>query len=123
MESSFMDDIDCGNFFDQIDDLIEFPPDNASGGNFVSSDDSKDFPSMWNDALPESDPLFSGNAASDLSAELSVPVSISSSWFLNAMSGDIYSISTVDQKIIYCMIQRYIGNLSWSLFKLGVVWL
>lgn len=79
-----MDEIDCGNFFDQIDDLIEFPPDNecgGGGGNFVSSGDSKDFPSMWNDAFPESDPLFStshGNAASDLSAELSVPVSISS---------------------------------------------
>ncbi|KAI3470473.1 hypothetical protein Pfo_027136 [Paulownia fortunei] len=78
MGPNFMDEIDCGNFFDQIDDLIEFPPDNecGGGGNFVSFGDSKDFPSMWNDPLPESDPLFSSshdNAASDLSAELSVP--------------------------------------------------
>ncbi|KAL8518006.1 hypothetical protein ACS0TY_009337 [Phlomoides rotata] len=80
MGPNFMDEIDCGNFFDQIDDLIEFPPDNECGGggaadgSFVSFDDSKDFPSMWNNPLPESDPLFSNdNAASDLSAELSVP--------------------------------------------------
>ncbi|KAL7148288.1 hypothetical protein ABFS83_06G168300 [Erythranthe nasuta] len=75
MEPNFMDEIDCGNFFDQIDDLIEFPPDNEDvGGIFVNSDSSKDFPSMWNDdALPESDHIFSANAASDLSAELSVP--------------------------------------------------
>ncbi|KAL3838328.1 hypothetical protein ACJIZ3_022919 [Penstemon smallii] len=78
MEPNFMDEFDCGNFFDQIDDLIEFPPENESGvGNLVSSEnDCKDFPSMWNEALPDSDPLFSGshsNAVSDLSAELSVP--------------------------------------------------
>lgn len=74
-----MDETDCGNFFDQIDDLIEFPADNECGGDgsFLSFDDSKDFPSMWNDPLPESDPLFSNDTtASDLSAELSVPVSI-----------------------------------------------
>ncbi|KAL0452156.1 UNVERIFIED_CONTAM: GATA transcription factor 8 [Sesamum latifolium] len=79
MGPNFMDEIDCGNFFDQIDDLIEFPPENETGGgggNLVGSVDSKDFSSMWNDALPESDPFFSGshgNSSSDLSAELSVP--------------------------------------------------
>ncbi|KAL0403481.1 UNVERIFIED_CONTAM: GATA transcription factor 8, partial [Sesamum radiatum] len=62
MGPNFMDEIDCGNFFDQIDDLIEFPPENESGGgNLVGSVDSKDFSSMWNDALPESDPFFSGS--------------------------------------------------------------
>ncbi|XP_075484413.1 GATA transcription factor 8-like [Primulina tabacum] len=78
MESNFMDEIDCGNFFDQIDDLIEFPPENECvGGNLVSSGECKDFPSMWNDAFPEMDGLFPGRlgttAASDLSAELFVP--------------------------------------------------
>lgn len=82
MGPNMVDEIDCGNFFDQIDDLIEFPPENECGGGggageFVSSDDSKDFPSMWSDALPESD-LFFKDSASDLSAELSVPVSIES---------------------------------------------
>ncbi|KAL0303164.1 UNVERIFIED_CONTAM: GATA transcription factor 8 [Sesamum radiatum] len=31
MESNFVDEIDCGSFFDQMDDLIEFPPDNDCG--------------------------------------------------------------------------------------------
>ncbi|XP_057784633.1 GATA transcription factor 8-like [Salvia miltiorrhiza] len=82
MGPNLVDEIDCANFFDQIDDLIEFPPDNECGGgaggvgagDFVSSGDSKDFPSMWSDTLPETDLLFaSGGSASDLSAELSVP--------------------------------------------------
>ncbi|KAL6501092.1 hypothetical protein OROHE_025289 [Orobanche hederae] len=74
MGSDFMDEIDCGNLFDQIDNLIDFPTDNEyGGGSFVNSDDSKDFPSMWNDVLPESCPLFSCDGQSDLSAELSVP--------------------------------------------------
>lgn len=87
MGPNLVDEIDCGNFFDQIDDLIEFPPENECGGgggsggvgDFVIAGDSNDFPSMWSDALPDSDPFFcNGGAASDLSAELSVPVSISS---------------------------------------------
>nr|GMC76215.1 GATA transcription factor 8-like [Ipomoea batatas] len=69
-----MDDLDCGSFFDHIDDLIEFPPENECVG--VGSGDCNNFPSIWNDPLPDSEPLFSGshnNSASDLSAELSVP--------------------------------------------------
>ncbi|XP_052200420.1 GATA transcription factor 8 isoform X2 [Diospyros lotus] len=73
MVTDFMDEIDCGSFFDQIDDLIEFPADNESA-------DSKDFPTLWPNSLdalpPASDHIFSGNhsnTASDLSAELSVP--------------------------------------------------
>ncbi|KAK4430913.1 GATA transcription factor 8 [Sesamum alatum] len=77
MGSNFVDEIDCGSFFDQIDDLIEFPPDNDCGdGNLISSGDCEDFTNMWNDALPDGDPFFSGthvDSASDLSAELSVP--------------------------------------------------
>ncbi|KAL2539773.1 GATA transcription factor 11 [Abeliophyllum distichum] len=77
MGPNFMDEIDCGNFFDQIDDLIEFPPENeCAGGGLIGNGDCKDFPSIWDDALPDTDPLFSGsnsNAASDLSTELAVP--------------------------------------------------
>ncbi|CAI9772991.1 unnamed protein product [Fraxinus pennsylvanica] len=72
-----MDENDCGNLFDQIDDLIEFPPDNEYGdGNLVDLGDCKDFASIWNDPLPDSDTLFfnsKNNAVTDLSAELCVP--------------------------------------------------
>ncbi|KAJ6350044.1 hypothetical protein OIU78_006266 [Salix suchowensis] len=77
--SNFMDEIDCGSFFEQIDDLLEFPSDdvdatlpdctttNNHSSCFLSNDDNS-FPGIWStqsDALPGS--------ASDLSAELSVP--------------------------------------------------
>lgn len=78
---SFIDEIDCGNFFDHIDDLLDFPEDNnnnenggVGGGNCNDS-----FPSVWSsDVFPGSDSVFSGgnnnsNSTSDLSAELSVP--------------------------------------------------
>ncbi|XAR72118.1 hypothetical protein NMG60_11018639 [Bertholletia excelsa] len=78
MGTEFMEEIDCGSFFDQIDDLIEFPADNECG---LGSGTGNNFPSMWSnppDALPGSvsDPIFScknSSSASDLSAELSVP--------------------------------------------------
>ncbi|CAA0806369.1 GATA transcription factor 9 [Striga hermonthica] len=75
MVPNMVDEIDCANFFDQIDDLIEFPPGIECGveGNFVGLCDSNDFPSMWSDPFPSSDPLFPGDAPSDLSTELSVP--------------------------------------------------
>ncbi|KAL3523464.1 hypothetical protein ACH5RR_016298 [Cinchona calisaya] len=76
MGPNFMDEIDCGSFFDHIDDLIEFPPDNECGNALVGSGDCKNFPSLWDETLPDTNPLFSGNtsnSASDLSAELSVP--------------------------------------------------
>lgn len=80
MGPNFVDEIDCGNFFDQMDDLIEFPPENVcAGGDLFNSGDCPDFSSLWNDALPGSDPLFTGSqtaSAADLSAELSVPVSM-----------------------------------------------
>ncbi|CAI9767479.1 unnamed protein product [Fraxinus pennsylvanica] len=77
MGPNFMDEIECGNFFDQIDDLIEFPPENeCAGGGLVVDGDIKDFPSIWDDVLPDTDPLSSssnGSAPSDLSTELAVP--------------------------------------------------
>lgn len=84
-----MDENDCGNFFDQIDDLIEFPPDNEFGDdNLVESGDCNDFASILNDPLPDSDPLFFNskcNSVSDLCAELSVPVSIKI-WYIIVMN-------------------------------------
>lgn len=78
MGSNLMDEIDCGSFFDHIDDLIECPPDNDTG---LGSGSCNDFPNIWTNTsedLLDSDPIFSGrniNGASDLSAELAVPVS------------------------------------------------
>ncbi|RVW32141.1 GATA transcription factor 8 [Vitis vinifera] len=74
---NFMDEIDCGSFFDHIDDLLEFPPEDVSGG--LMGGDCNSFPSIWtnaSDPLPGPDSVFSGpnsNSNSDLSAELSVP--------------------------------------------------
>ncbi|KAA8534372.1 hypothetical protein F0562_031877 [Nyssa sinensis] len=78
MGPNFIDEIDCGSFFDQIDDLIEFPAENEAG---FGSANCKDFPSIWSnppEVLQASDPnpIFSGNnsnSGSDLLAELSVP--------------------------------------------------
>lgn len=73
--ADFAEEIDCGSFFDQIDDLIDFPADNGCG----LSSGADDFPNIWSNpsgCLPGSDPIFTGNngnSASDLSAELSVP--------------------------------------------------
>ncbi|GMP69006.1 hypothetical protein CsSME_00028410 [Camellia sinensis var. sinensis] len=76
----FIDEIDCGSFFDQIDDITEFPADNEcdlGSGSGSGSGSGNDFQSIWSDALTGSDPIFSANnsssAASQLSAELSLP--------------------------------------------------
>lgn len=74
---NFIDEIDCGSFFDLIDDFMDFPGEDVEGGLGPNAD-SNAFPSIWTkecDSLPGSDSVFSGNSASDLSAELSVPVS------------------------------------------------
>lgn len=76
MGSNFADEIDCANLFENIDDLIDFPSDNDCCNGFVGSGDYNDFPSIWNEALPDTVNIFSGtssNAASDLSADLSLP--------------------------------------------------
>lgn len=74
MAPTIIDDIDCGSFFDHIDDLVEFPSDNDSGTKLLGG--CKDFPSIWNEALPDAYPPFPKSkrtSASELSAELSVP--------------------------------------------------
>ncbi|WOG88024.1 hypothetical protein DCAR_0207257 [Daucus carota subsp. sativus] len=76
MGSNYNDEMDCGSFFDHIDDLIDFPSDNDIGFN---SGNGNDFPSIWSnnvEDLPGPDPIFPGmknDSASDLSAELAVP--------------------------------------------------
>lgn len=73
----FMDEIDGGSFFDQIDDFIDFPPEDA--GNVLPASDS--FPPIFTGDDPSSQPLptcvsvFSGNnsASDDISTELTVP--------------------------------------------------
>ncbi|KAL9226241.1 hypothetical protein vseg_002075 [Gypsophila vaccaria] len=62
------------NFFDQIDDLLEFPVDEDVGSDIFCNSvvDCTGFPPVWS----EDSPGFSAghsHAASDLSAELSVP--------------------------------------------------
>lgn len=77
--TNFIDEIDCGNFFDQIDDFLDFPIDDVEAG-LESNPNSNSFPSIFwsteSDSLPGSDSVFSGNSGSDLSTELSVPVSV-----------------------------------------------
>lgn len=71
-----VDEMDCSSLFDQIEDLLDFPDDDIDAGLLSGNLDS--FPSIWSahlESLPVSDSVFSNNTASDLSAELSVPVS------------------------------------------------
>ena len=79
--TDFMDEID-GSFFDHIDDLlVDFSGDDVDAGALGPKPEANSFPSIWStqcDSLPASDSVFSGHSASaDLSAELSVPVSLS----------------------------------------------
>uniref|UniRef100_A0A1J3CQN7 GATA transcription factor n=1 Tax=Noccaea caerulescens TaxID=107243 RepID=A0A1J3CQN7_NOCCA len=72
---SFPEDLDCGNFFDNMDDLLDFPGGDIDVGFGIGDSDS--FPNIWttqHDTWPSaSDPLFSSNTNSDSSPELYVP--------------------------------------------------
>ncbi|XP_027363911.1 GATA transcription factor 8-like [Abrus precatorius] len=80
---NFMDEIDCGSFFDHIDDLLDFPVEDVDGAaaattlpSVAAAGNCNSLASIWpaeSDSFPGSDSVFSGNSASDLSAELSVP--------------------------------------------------
>lgn len=78
---NFMDEIDCGSFFDHIDDLLDFPVEDVDGGastlpSVAAAGNSNSLASIWpaeSESFPGSDSVFSGKSASDLSAELSVP--------------------------------------------------
>ncbi|KAE8717959.1 hypothetical protein F3Y22_tig00110020pilonHSYRG00348 [Hibiscus syriacus] len=74
--ADFIDEIDCGSFFDHIDDLLDFPNDDVDVGLSASDSAAAAFPSIWtaqSESFPGSDSVLSNNSASDLSAELSVP--------------------------------------------------
>ncbi|KAK1570723.1 hypothetical protein Q3G72_006244 [Acer saccharum] len=72
---NFIDEIDCGSFFDHIDDLLDFPNEDIDSGLPPSADHCNPFPSIWtqSESLPASDSVFSNNSSTDLSTELSVP--------------------------------------------------
>lgn len=85
IEPSFMDDIDmdlCGDFFENIDDLLDFPIEDIEGG--VTGGDCDGFQGLWPppmDALPGGSGNVlsdknSGHGTSELPTELSVPVSL-----------------------------------------------
>lgn len=73
------DEIDCGNFFDHIDDLLDFPTEDLDDAVFTTN--AAAFPPIWSahsDSLPPAvvDPVFSADTGdSGLSAELPAPVS------------------------------------------------
>ena len=77
-DQNLMEEIDCGSFFDHIDDLIEFPPVTDTS---LDSVDCNEFTDIWTNNsgdLQITDPIFCGSnsgPASSLSAELAVPVS------------------------------------------------
>ncbi|KGN52268.1 GATA transcription factor 8 [Cucumis sativus] len=76
--NNFVDEIDCGSFFDHIDDLLDFPVEDVDAGlpPAKGGDSANSFPTIWpthSESLPGSDSVFSANSNSDLSAELSVP--------------------------------------------------
>lgn len=104
--TNFMDEIDCGNFFENIDDLLDFPTGEDDVEAALGSADCNKFPTLWSnqsESLPGTDSVFSaGNSASDLSAELSVPVSFllfvcfAHTWqhFLKKLKFQIWSLTS-----------------------------
>ncbi|KAM7268849.1 hypothetical protein ACFE04_011015 [Oxalis oulophora] len=75
---NFMDDIDCGSFFDQIDDLLDFPTEDNNDvvDAELTQSESSSLP-VWQtqpESIAVSDSVFSvNNTASYLSADLAVP--------------------------------------------------
>ena len=111
---NFMDEIDCGGFFDHIDDLLDFPVEDVDGagtGAFpaaANAGNCNSLASIWppeSDSFPGSDSVFSGNSASDLSAELSVPVS----W---------QNVVVLMFHILFCLIKKKIWHSSHEFHEL-----
>ncbi|XP_025702337.1 GATA transcription factor 8 isoform X1 [Arachis hypogaea] len=84
IEPNFVDDVDCGSFFDHIDDLLDFPADDAATADAslpvaaACAGNIETPASFWssesNSGLPATDTAFPrGDAVTDLSAEISVP--------------------------------------------------
>ncbi|XP_061347052.1 GATA transcription factor 8-like [Gastrolobium bilobum] len=110
---NFMDEIDCGSFFDHIDDLLDFPVEDVDGAasslpSVASSAaaNCNSLASIWpaeSESFPCSDSVFSGNSASGLSAELSVPYEdiVQLEWLSNfvedSFSGGSLTMKKVEQ--------------------------
>ncbi|KAK6929187.1 Zinc finger, GATA-type [Dillenia turbinata] len=100
---NFIDDIDCGNFFDHIDDLLDFPPEDLVEGGVIDGGEGDGFNGVW--PTPAEDlkgptSVFSGNhssSASDLSAELSVPYEdiVQLEWLSNFFEDDSFSAGSM----------------------------
>lgn len=95
---NIMEEIDCGSFFDQIDDLLDFPSDDVEAG--LPPIDHDSFPSFWSDqtqSLPGSGSgvgsVFEAHPGSDLSAHLSVPYEdiVQMEWLSNLMDDSFSS--------------------------------
>ncbi|KAK7271035.1 hypothetical protein RJT34_26622 [Clitoria ternatea] len=101
MGPNVIDDIDCGSFFDHIDDLLEFPAEDAAVD--ASTTAAEPVPPPANLWPAESDSVFSGNAVADLSAELSVPYEdiVQLEWLSNfvedSFSGGSLTMKKVEQ--------------------------
>ncbi|KAL9323924.1 hypothetical protein ACSQ67_008781 [Phaseolus vulgaris] len=77
MIGNFIDDIDCGSFFDQIDDLLEFPAEETAAIDTTAVAPLAPPTNFWSaesDSFHAANAVFSGNTVPDLSTELSVPV-------------------------------------------------
>ncbi|XP_027925000.1 GATA transcription factor 8-like [Vigna unguiculata] len=76
MIGNFIDDIDCGSFFDHIDDLLEFPEEETAVTDTTVVTPVAPPTTFWpaeSDSLHATNTVFSGNTVPDLSTELSVP--------------------------------------------------
>ncbi|XP_019434042.1 PREDICTED: GATA transcription factor 8-like isoform X2 [Lupinus angustifolius] len=107
---SFIDEIDCGNFFDHIDDLLDFPVEDVVDGcadtfNGVSAaGNCNSLASIWppeTDSFPGVDSIFSGKTTSDLSAELSVPYEdiVQLEWLSNFVEDSFSGVSLTMSKV------------------------
>ncbi|KAK7270334.1 hypothetical protein RIF29_23401 [Crotalaria pallida] len=112
---NFMDEIDCGSFFDHIDDLLDFPVEDVVDPTattitalpgVTAPGDCNSLASIWPEepeSFPGSDSIFSGKSASDLSAELSVPYEdiVQLEWLSNfvedSFSGGSLTMKQVEQ--------------------------
>ncbi|XP_056163148.1 GATA transcription factor 8-like isoform X1 [Syzygium oleosum] len=97
---NMMEEIDCGSFFDQIDDLLDFPNDDVEAG--LPPIDRDSFPSIWSahpDSLPVSGSVF---GAHHHDSDLSVPYEDIDQleWFSpfveGSFSGDALAINEQD---------------------------
>ncbi|GKD81401.1 hypothetical protein Tco_1348240 [Tanacetum coccineum] len=71
---TFVDEIDCGSFFDHIDDFIDFPPVTDASLDSIECSDFNDNWANDSDEFKVADNVFIGShSASALSQELHVP--------------------------------------------------